>query len=388
MMKIDDEVVGMSRLNEGNKNRLAEKFLQGRKRPDRTKKNDITVAFIGGSITQRFDAEEHNCYARLVYDWFKEAFPAANVIYVNAGVGATGSYIGVHRVDTDVISHRPDFVFVEFSVNDTTDNLERDMDAYDSLLRKLWNCESQPAIIAVAMTEKNGDSFQEYHRKIVRAYKLPMLSYRDAVLYAIGNRTYQWSDLATDDIHPNATGHHFLASLIINFLQETMEGAGNETGLFRFQPDLAKPFTTDKYAAATLIRPEGCGVGGENANLASGKIVNSEGCKSSTAKFGNMDGYFLVKKELVFEVNCRNIGILYGKLLKDGGDFVIYVDDQQKAKLSADFSGGWGNYIEAEEVISEATARTHIVKIVNTTTSKSPDSQGKKRVLITALAIS
>jgi lysophospholipase L1-like esterase len=379
-MKIDDELVSMCRLNEGNRNRLAGKFIQIRNRRGMAEKTDITVAFIGGSITQGYDAGKSECYARWVFEWFKKTFPGINVTYLNAGVGATGSYIGVHRVDSDVISRRPDIVFVEFSVNDSDAHLERDMDAYDSLLRKLWNSENEPAIIAIAMTKKSGESFQEYHRKIAKAYKLPMISYRDAVLYAIGNGTFAWSDISNDDVHPNANGHLFLAGLLIDYLQEVMKEAGNETGLFRFQPDLSKPFTLDKYAAATLIRPDS-----EGAN---GKILNSEGFSTSDAEFGNMGGYFILEKELVFEVNCRNIGILYSKLLTKGGNFAVFVDDSKKSELSADFSGGWGDYIEAEEVFSEATARTHIVKIVNTTPGETADSPVNKRIFITALAVS
>ena len=52
---------------------------------------NITVAFLGGSITQGFNATIHeNCYANKTYLWFKNRFPNINVRYVNAGIGATG----------------------------------------------------------------------------------------------------------------------------------------------------------------------------------------------------------------------------------------------------------------------------------------------------------
>ena len=47
------------------------------------------------------------------------AFPDTEVNYVNAGIGATNSYLAVHRVDNDLLAHKPDVVVVEFSVNDS-----------------------------------------------------------------------------------------------------------------------------------------------------------------------------------------------------------------------------------------------------------------------------
>jgi lysophospholipase L1-like esterase len=165
-------MIERSRLHDGDGTRLWRKLTAA------SAGSDITVAFIGGSITQRFSAEEDECYAYLVYDWLRQTYPHSHVTYVNCGVGATGSYIGVHRADTDLLARQPDLVFVEFSVNDTDEDTERNMAAYDSLLRKIWRAASQPAIITIAMTEENGDSFQDYHHQIVKAYDIPMISYR------------------------------------------------------------------------------------------------------------------------------------------------------------------------------------------------------------------
>lgn len=130
--ELTDEMVKESRYNEGNKVRLAKaiKKLQANE--------EVTVAYIGGSITQGISAGEDLCYARLTTNWLEEKFPGAKINYVNAGIGATGSVCGMARADTDIIEKNPDLVFVEFSVNDTTENTELNKEAYAALLRKLW----------------------------------------------------------------------------------------------------------------------------------------------------------------------------------------------------------------------------------------------------------
>ena len=77
----------------------------------------VTICFLGGSITQgSLSSAPTTCYAYKVYNWFKEKFPAADITYVNAGVGGTTSAFGAARCDRDVLMHDPDMVLVEFSV--------------------------------------------------------------------------------------------------------------------------------------------------------------------------------------------------------------------------------------------------------------------------------
>jgi lysophospholipase L1-like esterase len=327
-------MIKRSRLHEGNSTRLYEKLTQA------AAGNDITVAFIGGSITQRFSAEEDECYAYLVYDWLRQTFPSSHVTYVNRGVGATGSYIGVHRADADIIAVQPDIVFVEFSVNDTDEDTERNMAAYDSLLRKIWRAAGRPAIITIAMTEENGDSFQDYHYEIVKAYDIPMISYREAVLPAIANGEFRWADISDDDIHPNKNGHKLLAELVTAYLEDVVD-------IMLTAPDittLPPPYTAAPYVDATLVRPPLSRLDDED--------------------FGNMQGYAVLTAEpLIFTVHASHIGILYSKLTENGGRFAVYIDGKEITTLSADFSDGWGDYVEGEEVFASDKAGEHTVEL-------------------------
>ena len=83
---------------------------------------ELTIGFLGGSITQGSLATTmENTYAYRVFTWWKQTFPKANVHYVNGGIGGTTSHYGVSRAVTDVLMYQPDFVVVDFSVNDEAD---------------------------------------------------------------------------------------------------------------------------------------------------------------------------------------------------------------------------------------------------------------------------
>ncbi len=85
-----------------------------RLRFEREKKG--TVAFLGGSITER------EGYRPLVYAILKKRFPNTAFTFTNAGIASTCSNTGAFRLDRDVFQHGPvDLLFVEFAVNDDQD---------------------------------------------------------------------------------------------------------------------------------------------------------------------------------------------------------------------------------------------------------------------------
>ncbi|MEI7423232.1 MAG: SGNH/GDSL hydrolase family protein [Prolixibacteraceae bacterium] len=82
------------------------------------KKEPVTIVYFGGSITN------HAGYRVFSEAWFKTQYPESKITAVNAGIGGTGSDLGVFRMDQDVLEFNPDLVFVEFAVNDAgTDSL-------------------------------------------------------------------------------------------------------------------------------------------------------------------------------------------------------------------------------------------------------------------------
>ncbi|MCR4779885.1 MAG: SGNH/GDSL hydrolase family protein [Ruminiclostridium sp.] len=357
---ITERMKALSVLNEGNRARLAKamkKALNG---------EPLTVAYFGGSITQGSSAGNDLCYARLTTDWFEKTFPNSKITYVNAGIGATGSYIGVYRADRDVTCKNPDIVFVDFSVNDTTEHTQRNIASYDGVMRKLWFSESSPAIVTIAMTMENGTSFQQYHSEIAEAYDIPMISYHDAILDVIANGHIVWDDISDDDIHPNIPGHAVLTEMITSYLQGVLDDLDSIDT--EAESDLSVPFNSDKYSTATLVVP-----GSPENTVCKGWDIKQENfgnfgdCWRIMSKDGNFDGI----EPLTFEVEAKSIGVFYGKMTAKGGTFDVVVDGNIEKTINSDFKGGWGSYVEAEEIIDFDECGRHTVEIVPHTGEKS-----------------
>lgn len=76
-------------VNRGNWHKLKECMKKARKG------QAITVGFLGGSITQgSLSSKPETCYAYLVYEWWKEKFPKAEVTFINAELGGQAPSLG------------------------------------------------------------------------------------------------------------------------------------------------------------------------------------------------------------------------------------------------------------------------------------------------------
>ncbi|KRE75459.1 GDSL-type esterase/lipase family protein [Paenibacillus sp. Soil750] len=72
----------------------------------------VTIVYFGGSNTRSAG------YRVMTAEWLREQYPEADIRCENAGIDGTGSDLGCARLETDVLRHQPDLVFVEFVGND------------------------------------------------------------------------------------------------------------------------------------------------------------------------------------------------------------------------------------------------------------------------------
>ena len=182
----------------------------------------VTVAYLGGSITEGISAGADGCYAKLTYDYFAQKFGTGdNVQYVNAGLSGTPSKLGILRLDRDVLAYEPDICFIEFAVNDGTETDYQN--AYESIVRTLLQKNITPVLLC-SVTE-NDHSAQDYMKQIGEFYHLPMISYCDALRYLFANNRMTWKDFSDDQSHPNTEGHKLVASMVDYYFDTVMDVA-------------------------------------------------------------------------------------------------------------------------------------------------------------------
>lgn len=325
----------------------------------------VTIACIGGSITQgtitsgKKDSEVgfKKCYADIFFEWWKTTFPDADLEFVNAGIGGTDSYLGVHRVQKDVLDRNPDLVLVEYSVNDADSTFYKR--SYDNLVRKILLSDSKPAVMLLYMSQTNGSTSQGSHVFVGFGYKLPMVSYSNVINDMMANSIFTAEELSGDTVHPSVLGHAITGEIIWKYLNSVYEVADS----FEAPDDFdASPVTKDVYLGATIL---------DKTNITPdslGSFKEQKVCPQFPDGWVCSEG----DGEITFTAEFRNLGILYYDTV-DGksGQFEIYVDGESVRTINADFPGGWGNAITADEVYTSDIKAKHTIMI-----KKAPDSTG------------
>lgn len=212
------EMIGRSVIQTGNTSRIHESIIKAQSG------EDVTIAFIGGSITQGAGAVPINtaCYAYKAFDAFsrKYAVDRSRMHFIKAGIGGTSSELGVVRYEKDVTEDgrkSPDIVIVEYAVNDAGD--ETGGDCYEGLVRKILQSPGRPAVILLFSVFADDFSLQERFIPIGERYDLPMVSIKNAVTpqFAFSSDSggvIKKSSFFYDCFHPSNAGHQIMAECL------------------------------------------------------------------------------------------------------------------------------------------------------------------------------
>lgn len=348
---LTDAMKEASLVSEGNLSRLARVIKKAQAG------EEITFACLGGSITQGSSATDNYGYAYLLRDWFEATFPQAKINYVNAGIGATDSHLGIYRLERDVLSQDPDLVIVEFSVNDTSPKINAA--TYEAVVRTILSHETDPAVMLLFMTQEDGTSLVDTHRPIGEYYDLPMISYKNAIMPVIERGDIVWDDISPDNIHPNDAGHKLVAGLVENFLNGVIAKADTVSGEYEI-PAEPKSADCEKYSNAIIANREN----GEINIISSGDFADYKG----NEKFKDCWQWKPESPEqtgaLEFEVTAKTVSLIYREMTSRGGKVEVYINGERKRVVDADFKNGWGSYPENVNIFSSDTPQKVNIKLV------------------------
>jgi lysophospholipase L1-like esterase len=230
---------------------------------------EVRIAYFGGSITAQPGWRPKS----LAY--FQKTFPAAKFVEIHAAIGGTGSDLGVHRLKSDVLDHRPDLVLVEFAVNDGGAAPEQIFRCMEGIVRQIRRtsplCDigfvyTLTEALAPAMLEGKFQRSASAMERIADHYGLPTihlamevarlaregrlvwkapLPKTDAEKQALGDKFV----FAPDAVHPHVeTGHElYLQAIVRSFAP--IRAASAAPGPHPLPP----PHTAANYERAQLV---------------------------------------------------------------------------------------------------------------------------------------
>lgn len=317
---------------------------------------ELTVGFFGGSITQGSLAAKHeNCYAYRVFRWWEKTFPRAVFHYVNGGIGGTTSHYGVSRAVTDLLMYQPDFVVVDFSVNDQPDEFFQE--TYEGLIRKILAWPSGPAVLLLNnVFYDTGQNAQEFHNQVGAWYRLPYVSIKDTVWQRMKAGKLTRREITPDGLHPNDQGHALVAEEITAYLEQVKLCMNEDEPGSCLIPAMTE--NAYEYARRLTIR--------EICPKLFGFRADTE------EKAGHLDHFkngWIGKRpgdRIVFDVEASCIAIQYRKTIhRPAGkaEAILDGDWEHPVLLDGNFDEDWGDCLYLEPVLHHGRAGRHTVEI-------------------------
>ena len=365
------QMIKNSLIQSGNMHRLGKAIARAKNG------EDITVAYIGGSITQGAGATPINteCYAYKSFCRFADLTGAKeNVHYVKAGVGGTPSELGMIRFDRDVRHGEkdPDVVVVEFAVNDEGD--ETKGDCYESLVRKILKLDSKPAVILLFSVFADDYNLQDRLMPVGYQYDLPMISLKNAVtpqFYDKENRIISKNQYFYDIYHPCNLGHTIMADCIANLFREVEKAdfesvADNTEELLKKAPAIGNTFDDvklldkkDTYDKAVI----NCGGFTETDDVLQSVEMNLDLDFTKQFPYNWMyDGTKGCRGSFEMTITCKSLVLVF----KDSGETdaakaEVYVDGNW-VRTADPYVNGW-LHCNPLVIIKGSESKEHTVRI-------------------------
>ncbi|RVU02837.1 SGNH/GDSL hydrolase family protein [Mucilaginibacter limnophilus] len=193
-----------------------------------TQKKQVTVGFVGGSITYNPGWREKVCR------YLSERFPDTKFRFIRAAIPSLGSLPHAFRLQQDLLdSGKVDLMFLEAAVNDKvnkTDSLIqiRALEGIVSHARK-----SNPAMDIIMMSFADPYKTDDYnkgkvpteianHELIAAHYNLPSINLAKEVADKIRNNEFSWND-DFKDIHPSPFGQELYFATIKSLFHYVFE---------------------------------------------------------------------------------------------------------------------------------------------------------------------
>ncbi|WP_219837844.1 SGNH/GDSL hydrolase family protein [Paenibacillus sp. R14(2021)] len=224
----------------------------------------VTVAFLGGSITEGYGASDpdRSSWRALTEQFLQAAYPALTWTFVNAGVGGTNSTLGAHRLQSHVpVSDGIDLLFIEFAVNDSqhrehsAEGRAETIRSMEGIVRQCRRLSPQADIVLLYSADEHNLAevdpfFISVHEEVAVHYGLPSVSFSGRVRDWLAAGEGTWEQLAPDRTHPNDAGYACYAGLLREFLDHVLKP--NSAQSAQGTTVLPAPLLEDSYGQASM----------------------------------------------------------------------------------------------------------------------------------------
>ena len=190
----------------------------------------INLVFHGHSVPAGYYktpiVKAFGAYPLMVLKKLKALYPYAVINIINTSIGGENSVSGANRFDTDVLVHKPDVLFIDYSLNDRGVGLEKAKEAWSSMIEKALDRNIKVILLTPSPDERldilEPGNILEQHaiqvRTLAEEYGVGLVDsyalFKNKVLAGDSLSTYM-----SLFVHPNEKGHQLIAEGIMKYFE-------------------------------------------------------------------------------------------------------------------------------------------------------------------------
>ncbi|WWC84812.1 hypothetical protein PIECOFPK_02554 [Mycovorax composti] len=192
------------------------------------KNRTINLVFHGHSVPTGYFRTPHvhtlSAYPFLTLQKLKERYPYAVINCITTSIGGENSVQGAKRFKKEVLSHRPDVLFIDYALNDRAIGLAASRKAMEQMIATALKHNIKVILLTPSpdLTEdirSPNAVLQQFTKQLIELaekYKIGLVdSYAAFRELALSGKNI--NEYMAQSNHPNQKGHEIIAEQIISF---------------------------------------------------------------------------------------------------------------------------------------------------------------------------
>jgi len=195
----------------------------------------ITLVFHGDSVPAGYAktpvVDTFSAYPHLLHKLLKERFPYAVINVIVTARGGEAADAGAARFESDVLTHKPDVVLIDYGLNDRRIGFKEAQDAWNIMISSAKRAGAKVILLTPSpdMTAAMNDPKDTLFKHVQQIRRIALLnevglvdSYRQFTNHAEQHGTVE--DLMAQINHPNRKGHELIAAELVRWFPERPVG--------------------------------------------------------------------------------------------------------------------------------------------------------------------
>jgi len=190
----------------------------------------INIVFHGHSVPTGYGITPQvhtlDAYPHRVFHAVKQFYPFAAVNVITTSIGGENAEQGAARFETDVLTHRPDVLFIDYALNDRYIGLDRARHAWEQMIDRAVK-QGIPVILLTPTPDTSidildpNDPLSQHARQIRELAEQHHVGLADsyAAFQKLKRQGKNLDDYMSQFNHPNAAGHSVVAELIMQWFR-------------------------------------------------------------------------------------------------------------------------------------------------------------------------